>query len=658
MSDPSDPLSRTPAWQRSIRDRCVHPAGSFMRFRHEDVEQSIPDRFLSCVRRDPDRLAVQSGPHALTYRELNGAANRVARAILRLRGEGPEPIALLFNHGVPFLTSILGVLKAGKLYVPLDPSYPLARLAYMLEDSQAPAVLTSGKDLALARQLAPPECHLINVEELEPPVADEDLGVSIAPDARSYVIYTSGSTAQPKGVVQSHRNVLHKIMMSTNDYHLCAEDRRTLLYSPSSSGSVWEIFGALLNGGSLHLFDVREEPIASLAGWLIREGVTIYGSVPTLFRQFASALTGDERFPQLRLVNLGGEAVTRRDVELYREHFAQDCVLVTTLAATETGTFRRYFIDKDTRITESRVPAGYPVDDKEVLLLDGEGEQVGAGQTGEIVVKGRHLAPGYWRRPELTRATFVPDPGGGGEYLYRTGDLGRMLPDGCLVYMGRADSQVKVRGNRVELAEIEMALLDLDSVKEAAIVQQEDERGEQGLVAYLVPASRPAPTVSALRRALTRALPAHMMPSAFVMLDALPLTPAGKVDRGALPRAARVRPELDDPFVAPRTPVERGVTEIWSDVLALDRVGVHDHFLDLGGDSLLAIQVISRVIRTFQVELPVRALFESPTVADMAVMIVQNQAKKAGQGDVERMLAELEALSSEEAKRRAAGGGS
>jgi acyl carrier protein len=224
--------------------------------------------------------------------------------------------------------------------------------------------------------------------------------------------------------------------------------------------------------------------------------------------------------------------------------------------------------------------------------------------------------------------------------------------------MGRADSQVKVRGNRVELAEIEMALLDLDSVKDAAIVQQEDVRGEQGLVAYLVPASRPAPTVSALRRALTRALPDHMVPSAFVMLDALPLTPAGKVDRGALPRPARVRPELDDPFVAPRTPVERGVTEIWSDVLALDRVGVHDHFLDLGGDSLLAIQVISRVIRTFQVELPVRALFESPTVADMAVMIVQNQAKKAGQGDVERMLAELEALSSEEAKSRAAGGGS
>ena len=272
MGDPSDPLSRTPAWQRSIRDRCVHPAGSFMRFRHEDVEQSIPDRFLSCVRRDPDRLAVQSGPHALTYRELNGAANRVARAILRLRGEGPEPIALLFNHGVPFLTSILGVLKAGKLYVPLDPSYPLARLSYMLEDSQAPAVLTSGKDLALARQLAPRECHLVNVEELEPPVADEDLGVSIAPDARSYVIYTSGSTAQPKGVVQSHRNVLHKIMMSTNDYHLCAEDRRTLLYSPSSSGSVWEIFGALLNGGSLHLFDVREEPIANLASWLDPRG--------------------------------------------------------------------------------------------------------------------------------------------------------------------------------------------------------------------------------------------------------------------------------------------------------------------------------------------------------------------------------------------------
>lgn len=658
MSDVPDPLAHTPAWQRSIRAKCVHPTGRFMRFREEDIEQSIPDRFHSCVCKYPDRLAVQSGNHVLTYHDLNRAANRVAQAVLALRGEGREPIALLFNHGVPFIAAILGVLKAGKFYVPMDPSYPRARLSYMLEDSQAPVVLTSNKDLTLARQLVQQDCQLTNIDELGSGISDEDTGLAISPDALAYVIYTSGSTAQPKGVVQPHRNVLHKIKMSTNDYHLCAEDRRTLLYSPSSSGSVWEIFGALLNGGSLHPFDVRDERIGNLANWLIREDITIYGSVPTLFRHFVSTLTGEERFPRLRLVNLGGEALTQRDVELYRQHFAADCVLVTTLAATETGTFRRYFIAKETTIIGSHVPAGYPVEDKEVLLLDDQGKRVGLDQIGEIVVKGRYLSPGYWRRPELTRATFVPDPEDGTRYLYRTGDLGRILPDGCLVYMGRADSQVKVRGNRVELAEIEMALLSLDSIKDAAIIQREDERGEPRLVAYLVPTGQRGPTVSALRRALAQTLPDHMVPSAFVTLDALPLTPAGKVDRRALPRPEPVRPELDNSFVAPRTPVEKGVSDIWSDVLALDQVGIHDHFLELGGHSLLATQIISRVIRTFQVELPVRALFDSPTVAEMAVVVIQNQARKAEQEDVERMLAEVEALSVEEAKKRLADHGS
>ena len=652
MSAAADPFAHVPAWQLSIRAKCAHPTGRFVPFEPGDVQQSIPDRFHSCVCQHGDRLAVQAGKHSLTYRDLNRAANRVARAVLALRGDGREPIALLFDHGVPFIAAILGTLKAGKIYVPLDPAYPGARLRYMLEDSQAPVILTGSAHLALARRLAPAECQLTNVDELDSSVSDEDPGLSIPPDALAYIIYTSGSTGQPKGVVQPHRNVLHKIMMSTNDYHLCPEDRRTLLYSPSSSGSVWEIFSTLLNGGSAHAFDVREERIGDLVKWLIREEITIYSSVPTLFRHLASTLTGKERFPRVRLVNLGGDAVTQKDVELYRRHFPDDCVLVTTLAATETGTFRRYFVDKDTQLTGSQVPAGYPVQDKEVLLLDEHGKPAGPNQVGEIVVRGRFLSSGYWRRPEATRAKFVQDPEDGAMCRYSTGDLGRMLPDGCLVHMGRTDSQVKVRGHRVELAEIDMALLDVRGVKDAVVIQREDERGELRLVAYLVPAGDRAPTVSALRSALARTLPDHMVPSTFVTLDALPLTPAGKVDRRALPAPARVRPELNDPFVGPRTPLERVVAEIWADLLALDRVGIHDNFLDLGGHSLLATQIISRVISTVQVELPVRALFDSPTVAEMVLVILQNQAKRVEPGSLERMLAELEALSDKEAEAR------
>jgi amino acid adenylation domain-containing protein len=578
----------------------------------------------------------------------------VAGAVLTLRGERSEPVAILCDESAPLLAAILGALKAGKFYVPLDPSYPLARLRYMLEDSQAGLILTSAGSRILAAQLAGQACPLLDVDDLDSGLHDENVGLLLSPDALAYVIYTSGSTAQPKGVLQTHRNVLHKIMISTNDYHLCAEDRRAQLSSPSSSSAVWAIFGALLNGGSLHPFDVRDEGIGNMAKWLIQEGITLFVSVPTLFRHFVSTLTGEERFPQLRLLNLGGEAISRRDVELYKEHLSRDCILATTLAATEAGTYRRYFVDHDTPIAWSHVPAGYPVQDKTVLLLDDQGHEVGGDQIGEIVVQSRYISPGYWRRPELNQGRFLPDPGGGHALMHRTGDLGRMLPDGCLVYMGRMDSRVKVRGHRVEIAEIEHALQGLDNIEEAVVIQREDEPGDPRLVAYVVPTRQPPPPVGTLRRTLAGLVPEHMVPSAFVMLDALPLTPAGKIDRRELPAPDRARRNLEGPVVGPRTPVERELVEIWRAVLGLEQVGIHDGFLELGGDSLQATQIISRVINTFRVTLSVKSLIESPTVAEMALVLVQDQATKAAQEDIERMLAELDALSDDEARTRPA----
>jgi hypothetical protein len=279
------------------------------------------------------------------------------------------------------------------------------------------------------------------------------------------------------------------------------------------------------------------------------------------------------------------------------------------------------------------------------LLLDAQGREVGVDQIGEIAVRSRYIAPGYWRRPELTRSKFLPDPAGGGAVIYHTGDLGRLLSDGRLQFMGRADSQIKVRGNRVEIAEIELALLDVDNVKEAVVVQRPDATGEPCLVAYLVPVHRPAPTVSALRRALTDVLPAHMLPAVFVMLDMLPLAPSGKVDRRALPEPGRARPDLATPFVAPGLPVLKQLAEIWAEVLGIAEVGIHDNFLDLGGHSLHAAQILSRVIRTLRVDLPVQALFDAPTVAEMAVAIARCQSQTATQEGIERMLKQVAALS-------------
>lgn len=418
-------------------------------------------------------------------------------------------------------------------------------------------------------------------------------------------------------------------MIWTNDLHICPEDRLTLL-TFATAQAIRNIFAALLNGAALFPLDVREQGVTHLAKWLIHEEITIYMSGSPLFRHFAESLTRVEKFPKLRLIRLGSESVSIRHVELYQRYFSPDCIFANALSNTESGTIRKYFICKEAWITGSVVPVGYEVDDKEILLLDGD-RKVGFNEVGEIVVKSRYLSPGYWQRPDLTKAAFVPSPDGGDERIYRTGDLGWLLPDDCLVRLGRKDSQVKIRGYRVETVEVERALLELDIFREAAVIAQEDQSGGRRLVAYVVPKRNPAPTVNALRRDLAKRLPDYMIPSIFMVLDTLPLAPNGKIDRRALPAPPSVRPELDTPFATPRTPVEELLAGIWANVLELDQIGIHDNFFGLGGDSLLASQVVSRVSDAFQVQLTVRSLFESPTVADMAAVIAENQGKKAGQ---------------------------
>jgi acyl-coenzyme A synthetase/AMP-(fatty) acid ligase/acyl carrier protein len=292
------------------------------------------------------------------------------------------------------------------------------------------------------------------------------------------------------------------------------------------------------------------------------------------------------------------------------------------MGSTETLDIRYHCIAHDWHSSDDKIPGGYALPDKEVLLLDETGREVGADQIGEIAVRSKYLALGYWRRPDLTQAAFIHDPRGGDERLYLMGDLGVMRPDGCLIHMGRKDFQVKIRGYRVEVAEIEEALLAIDSIKAAVVHARADDAGEQRLVAYVVPAAGVAPTVSELRRALTQTLPDYMMPSAFVFLETLPLSPTGKIDRRALPAPNHARPALNAPYVAPRTPTESDLARIWAEVLELEQVGVHDDFLDLGGDSLLATRILSRVIQTFRVELSIQALLAAPTVAQMAELIV------------------------------------
>ena len=411
MNTYNEHIAGLPPEQQAIRDRCFHPTGRFIKFEKEDIEQSIPDRFEQQVRKYPDHLAVKTSDEHLTYAELNKASNRMTYAILALLGESREPVALLMEQGPQLIGAILGVLKTGNAYLSLDPQYPHERLAYMLEDSQAGFILTNSRNFPLAKSLARGKRRLLNVDELDSSLSTENPGVSISPDAPVYIIYTSGSTGSPKGVFQNHRNVLHEIMSYTNEYHICAADRLTLLSSSSFIGAARDIFGALLNGAAILPFNLEEVGFPKLAQWLGQEEITIYRSVATAFRQLVDTLTEGRGFLRLRLLILTGEPVYRHDVELYKKYFSSKSVLNARLGSTETLSIRWYFVDKDTQVTNNIVPAGYPVQDQEVLLFD-DGHEVGVGhmQTVEhrIAVKG---TAGELATEFFERFSFAAAPG-------------------------------------------------------------------------------------------------------------------------------------------------------------------------------------------------------------------------------------------------------
>ena len=624
--------------------KCFHPSGGAVEFAEADVETSIPARFAAIVRLYGERPAVIVGNGRLTYAEFNRAANRVARAILEQRGSVNEPIALLLQTEVNAIIAILGILKAGKAYVPLEVNEPPARLSFMLTDSLAPLIITETSMFPVLQAMDSLQRPVLDIDKVLAEFNDADLDCAAGAGEMAYIMYTSGSTGKPKAVIQNHRNILHKVFTHTHDYRICAEDRLSQFYSYSFSASVRCIFGALLNGAALVPGDVRREGLEQVAKRIIAERVTLYFSVPSLFRDLATALAGLKEPCQVRLIYLASETVGKQDVDLYKRCFGSDCILVHSLSTGETGAIRQYFISKTTEVVGDLVPVGYPVRHQEVLLLDEQRAFSEWNRIGEIAIRSRFLSPGYWQRPELTRAKFLEDPGDPDTRIYLTGDLGVMRPDGCLEYHGRKDFQVKIRGNNVGVGEIEAMLRKVNGVKEALVVSREKSLGETHLVAYVVPDGQTSPTAGALRRALADWFPGPMIPSAFVILDALPMTPNGKIDRRRLPELDNLRPVLDNPYTLPRTPMERDLAAIWAEMLVLERVGVEDNFFDLGGHSLGAARILSRVRAAFHVDLSVKALFDRPTVSGMAQAILVEQASRTDEQLIDQVLSEVEAM--------------
>ncbi len=605
------------------------------------VEETLADLFAAQVRRAPGARAVTCEGNELTYAELDTRADRLARRLRRL-GVGPEErVGLCAERSLELVVGMLAVVKAGGAYLPLDPAYPRERLAFLIENAGVRVVV--GTETALAG--LPSVETAVCPDDLE----DDDSSVTpltaASPQNLAYVIYTSGSTGRPKGVAVTHANVVRLLRATEPWFGFGPDDVWTLFHSYAFDFSVWEIWGALLYGGRLVVvpYTVSRTPEA-FHDLLEAERVTVLNQTPTAFAELMRADADPARadtLAALRLVIFGGEALVPSSLaDWFARHGDAQPRLINMYGITETTVFVTY--RPLSAAEEQDGPGsviGIPIPDLAVHVLDITGQPVPIGVPGELMIGGAGLARGYVGRPDLTAERFVPDPFSGrpGACLYRSGDLGRFLPAGEIEYFGRIDHQVKIRGFRIEPGEIEAALLALPGVRQAVVLL---EAGR--LLAFIVlvipaaPEAEAQPNVSTLRPLLAATLPEHMVPSAFVVLDALPRTANGKVDRKALlaswATSASAAPD-EEGFIAPRDPVEELLAGIFAEVLGIDTVGAEAHFFALGGHSLLATQVVSRVRRDLGVELPLRLLFEEPTVGGLAARL--REALAASSFDLE-----------------------
>jgi amino acid adenylation domain-containing protein len=609
---------------RGRRDARFRMTNSFRRFEASEIESSIAARFSPIVAEYRDRIAVKTIDSALSYGQLDEISDRIAAAIIESRGLGEEPVALLLSDDAWMIAAFFGVLKSGRFYVPLDPTQASERDRYVISDCGAQLTITSGRHLALARDLSPPGGQIILVDELDPNACRQLPAIGIPPQALAFIIYTSGSTGEPKGVLQTQRGLLASVMKGTNVLHINCDDRITLLSAFTAGAAGSDIFGALLNGATVFPIRVNRDGIAALRDRVIEEGITLYHSVPSVFRYLADTLTEKMNAPALRVIKLAGEAIHRGDIELYKSQFPDSTLLQVSYGTTEINVLRQFLVDKQTEIEGDVVPIGYETEGTGILIVDSDIGTLPPECTGEILIRSDHLSPGYWGKADLTAGSFIPDPELAGRRAYRPGDLGRMSEDGCLFHLGRKDFLVKVRGSGVDLNELERNLSDIEGVSEAAVVVSSAPDGSNSLTAFASRALGGNLSERYLRAEINRRLPGSMAPAQFIICDELPHSVGAKIDRQVLRKLAvgAPRPPLKGTQL-PQNATQERIWMLWKAVLGLDTIGVADDFFDLGGHSLMAAKLVSEINREFGTRFGPSWLLQAPTVRQMASEVSQ-----------------------------------
>jgi amino acid adenylation domain-containing protein len=618
------------------------------------TDKLVHELFEEQVERSPDAVAVMFEDQPLTYRQLNSRANQLAHHLQTL-GVGPEVmVSICLERSLDMVVSVLGILKAGGAYVPLDPSYPKERLALMLEDTGINVLLTQQR---LVEPLPEHNVSIVRIDtEWEIIAQESEVGLtgSVQPENLAYMIYTSGSTGKPKGVQVPHGAVVNFLNSMRRRPGLTERDILVAVTRLSFDIAGLELLLPLIVGGRVVLVGPHVAADGTeLAAVLETSGATVMQATPSTWRMLLEAdwhprnpfnvLCGGETLPH----DLA-DALLNKASSVWNMYGPTETTIWSATRRIESG--------------QSVIPLGCPIDNTQIYVLDQYLNPAPIGAPGELYIGGVGLARGYKNHPELAAEKFIPNPISAkpGARLYKTGDLARYLPDGNIEFLGRTDHQVKIRGFRIELGEIEAVLAQHPAVREAVVQAREESenqkskienlRSDKRLVAYVVSREGTSPTVNELRSFIKEKLPEYMIPSVFVFLDSLPLTANRKVDRKALPEPNQARPDLEATFVSPRTPAEDVVAQIWSEVLAVKHVGIHDNFFDLGGHSLLAMQLIWRLRKAFDVEMPLRILFENPTVAEFALKAAEAQAKKIAPRNAEDVLADLESLTDEQAE--------
>ncbi|NUM36172.1 MAG: AMP-binding protein [Candidatus Brocadiae bacterium] len=590
------------------------------------LEKSIPQCFEEQVCRYEDRIAVKSGSESLTYIQLNGESNRMANDILSKIGEGEDAVAVLLDKDVSFIVSILAALKSGKFYTPIDPKYPADRILLMLQNAQAKLIITDQSHQAKVWEIVGKNIPVLRIEENRDSLSSENIGIPIQADRLACIYYTSGSSGVPKGVVNKHRMVLHSAMTRSKTFGINESDRISLLTSASFGASLFPIFSSLLNGIPLYLYNASGESVQNLAVHLKQDRITITSMMPSFLRTFLDTISPQEFFPDMRLINVGGEPLYKADVMRFWKHVRPECMLYHTFSSSEAKMMMYYGMDRNTELQDGPIPLKDKVAGKEIYLLDKSQDPPVESDEGEIVIKSRYISYGYWRNEELTKKSFqfYED----GTTVFHTGDMGKRMPNGFMQHLGRKDNMVKIAGFRVEIHEIEKALFSIQDVSQAVVVARQEANGNKRLVAYIVPKGKSSPTPVSLRKALENHLPFYMIPAVFIFLKAIPLNIHGKVDRSLLPAPSHTRPDLAMKYEPPRNEIEQTLSLIWEEILEIQPVGVYDNFFELGGTSLLAQQVLAKIEKHFGQNFSLSRFWQLPTIDLLASAISQGKSQE------------------------------